>query len=105
MTLTWAATIRQPSGKRTQVCICRPTLPGALSRRNRVAAIGAVAAVSDDAGPLEPRARPAGERAARNAWIAVVAVEVLAGAVADGGLARQEETVERGDVVGDSARS
>ena len=36
--LTWAATMRQPSGKRTQVCICRPTLPAALSRRNRVAA-------------------------------------------------------------------
>ena len=39
MMLTWAATIRQPSGKRTQVCICRPILPGALSRRKRVAAI------------------------------------------------------------------
>ena len=38
MMLTWAATMRQPSGKRTQVCICRPTLPGADSRRNRVAA-------------------------------------------------------------------
>jgi hypothetical protein len=32
MMLTWAATIRQPSAKRTQVCICRPTRPGALSR-------------------------------------------------------------------------
>ena len=32
MMLTWAATIRQPSGKRTQVCICRPTLPGSVSR-------------------------------------------------------------------------
>src|SRR5262249_37091798 len=32
MMLTWAATILQPSGKRTQVCICRPTRPGALSR-------------------------------------------------------------------------
>jgi hypothetical protein len=39
ITLTCAATIRQPSGKRTQVCICRPILPGALSRRNKVAAI------------------------------------------------------------------
>ena len=39
MTLIWAATMRQPSGKRTQVCICRPTLPGAESRRNRVAEI------------------------------------------------------------------
>jgi len=27
-----AATIRQPSGNRTQVCICRPTLPGSESR-------------------------------------------------------------------------
>src|SRR4051812_1161340 len=32
MMLTWAATIRQPSGKRTQVCIWRPTRPGTLSR-------------------------------------------------------------------------
>ena len=39
MTLIWAATMRQPSGKRTQVCICRPIFPGALSRRNRVAAM------------------------------------------------------------------
>ena len=30
--LTCAATTRQPSGNRTQLCICRPTLPGALSR-------------------------------------------------------------------------
>src|ERR1700709_2231006 len=39
MTLTWAATIRQPSGSLAQLCIWRPTLPGALARRNRVAAI------------------------------------------------------------------
>ena len=32
MMLTWAATTRQPSGNRIQVCICRPTLPGAVSR-------------------------------------------------------------------------
>ena len=30
--LTWAATTRQPSGKRTQVCIWRPILPGTLAR-------------------------------------------------------------------------
>ena len=39
ITLIWAATIRQPCGKRTQVCICRPTLPGAPSRRKSVAAM------------------------------------------------------------------
>ena len=38
MTLTWAATMRQPPGKRTQVCICRPTFPGVASRWNKVAA-------------------------------------------------------------------
>ncbi len=38
MMLTWAATMRQPSAKRIQVCICRPILPGALSRRKSVAA-------------------------------------------------------------------
>ena len=39
ITLTWAATTNQPSGKRTQVCICRPTLPGMVARWNRVEAI------------------------------------------------------------------
>ena len=38
MTLTWAATMSQPSGNRTQVCIWRPTFPG-LDRGNKVAAI------------------------------------------------------------------
>ena len=32
MTLTCAATTRQPSGQRIQVCICRPTLPRMLAR-------------------------------------------------------------------------
>ncbi len=36
--LTCAATTCQPSGKRTQVCCCRPTLPGTVSRRNSVEA-------------------------------------------------------------------
>lgn len=30
--LTCAATMRQPSSKRIQVCICRPTLPGAVAQ-------------------------------------------------------------------------
>jgi hypothetical protein len=36
MKLTCAATTRQPSGKRTQVCICCPILQGTLARRNSV---------------------------------------------------------------------
>ncbi len=36
--LTCAATTCQPSANRTQVCICRPTLPGTVSRRNSVEA-------------------------------------------------------------------
>ncbi len=36
---TCAATTRHPSGMRTQVCIWRPTLPLALSRRNSVDAV------------------------------------------------------------------
>ena len=36
--LTCAATTRQPSAKRTQVCICRPTFPGTLARWNSVEA-------------------------------------------------------------------
>src|SRR6266852_1138212 len=39
ITLTCAATTNQPSGKRTQACICRPTLPGVVTRWNRVEAI------------------------------------------------------------------
>ena len=38
ITLTCAATTRQPSGKRTQVCIWRPILPGTLARWNSVEA-------------------------------------------------------------------
>jgi hypothetical protein len=36
--LTCAATTRQPCAKRTQVCICRPILPGAEGRWNSVEA-------------------------------------------------------------------
>src|SRR5262249_3790686 len=38
MKLTCAATTCQPSAKRTQVCICRPILPGTDARSNRVEA-------------------------------------------------------------------
>ena len=38
MMLTCAATTRQPSGKRTHVCICRPTLPARAGRWNSVEA-------------------------------------------------------------------
>ena len=38
MMLTCAATTRQPSGKRTQVCIWRPTLPTSVGRWNSVEA-------------------------------------------------------------------
>lgn len=34
ITLTWAATTRQPSGMRIQVCICRPSVPGGGSRNS-----------------------------------------------------------------------
>ena len=37
--LTCAATTCQPSGKRTQVCIWRPTLPGTVTRWNSVEAV------------------------------------------------------------------
>lgn len=37
--LTWAATTRHPSGNLTQVCICRPIFPGAVSRWNWVEAV------------------------------------------------------------------
>ena len=39
ITLTCAATTRQPSSKRTQVCICRPIFPGDDARRNNVEAV------------------------------------------------------------------
>ena len=39
MTLTCPTTTRQPSSKRTQVCVIRPTFPGAVARWNNVDAI------------------------------------------------------------------
>ena len=82
MTLTWAATIRQPSGKRAQVCICRPTLPGALAVKQR-RGDRVVAAIGGDHGRRVLRVSPTGERAARNAVDRVIAVEVFADAVAE----------------------
>ena len=69
MRLTWAATIRHASSVRIQVCICRPTLPAADDRWNRVDAVPkwrpyVVMTVRD-----KVRCRPSGERAARNRWI------------------------------------
>src|SRR5271166_7043017 len=69
ITLTCAATTRQPCEVRTQVCICRPTWPGVESRWNRVEAVAksrpkVVITVRDVV-----RTRPTGDRAARNAPI------------------------------------
>ena len=69
ITLTCAATTRQPSGVRAQVCIWRPTLPGVVSRWNSVDAVAkswpyVVITVRDVV-----RINPTGDRAARNAPI------------------------------------
>ena len=70
MTLTWAATTRQPAGVRTQVCVCRPTLPGADARRTRVEQVARSAPKVVTTVPSSPRASPAAGRALRNAAMA-----------------------------------
>jgi hypothetical protein len=52
-------------GKRTHVCVWRPTLPGVVARWNRVDATATVATVSGDDRVRERAARSLGERAAR----------------------------------------
>ena len=100
MRLTWAATMRQPSEKRIQVCVCRPILPEHCragtewlpprnpTRRRRCAFFRACARAHVASAPLERIDR-------------LIAVEAFCSAVADDGFARQEEAVERRDVVGD----
>ena len=70
MTLTWAATILQPSGIRTQLCVCRPTRPGAPSRRNSVEAVAKSVPKVVTTVRSRLRASPAAGRAARKAAIA-----------------------------------
>ena len=67
MTLTWAATIRQPSGKRIQVCICRPILPGRAVAPEQRRGDRAVAAVGRRSGSSRAcaRGRPASARRGR----------------------------------------
>src|SRR5262249_26018144 len=67
MTLTWPTTICQPLGPLTQVCVWRPILPGA--RRNSVEATAKSRPKVVITVRFSVRARPAGERAARNALI------------------------------------
>ena len=64
MMLTCAATMRQPSGKRTQVCICRPILPGRAGATEQGRRDREIAAVGGDLGALQ-LARQADRRAAR----------------------------------------
>ena len=68
---TWAAAIRHPSGVRTQVCIWRPSFPATLVAAEQGRGDGEVRAVGGDHGAVELRARPAGDRAARNAAISL----------------------------------
>ena len=71
MMLTCPTAMRQPSSKRIQVWVMRPTLPGALVRWNSVDAIAqsrpnVVITVFDSV-----RARPADGRTALNASISL----------------------------------
>ena len=101
MTLTWAATMRQPSGKRTQVCICRPVLPGAVVAPEQRRRDRAVSAVGHDSRALQPalEARRRARRAKR--LDRLVAVEVFSRAIADCVFALQKELIERLDVIVD----
>ena len=62
MMLTWAATTRQPSGNRAQVCIWRPTLPGIVGAAKQRRSDGVIAAVGGDDG-IRQRACQACRRA------------------------------------------
>ena len=98
--LTWAATTRQPSGKRTQLWVCRPIL-SVPARRNSVLAVAKSRPKVVITVCCSERARPAGERAARNASDRVIAVEVFGHPVAHRMRRIPEQLVERGDVVAD----
>ena len=52
--LTWAAITRHPSGKRAQVCVCRPIFPNAVGRWNKVEATARTTNVTI----LNPAAEP-----------------------------------------------
>ena len=101
MTLTWAATMRQPSGKPHPAL----HLAADLARRAGAAEQGGgdreVAAVGRDLGALQRAREPAGERAARNARIASIAVEVFARRRSGSSRApSRNKPIERRDVVG-----
>ncbi len=69
ITLTCAATTRQPSAIRAQLCICRPSLPGEAARWNNVDAVAKSRPNVVIAVRLRLRMSPALGRAARNAAI------------------------------------
>ena len=82
--LTCAATTRQPSRKAHPGLHLAADLAGHAVALEQRRGDREVAAVGGDHGARVVRARPTGERAARNGCDLVVAVEVLADAVADG---------------------
>ena len=104
MMLTCAATIRQPSGNRTQVCICRPTSSGRRFAVKQRRGHRGVAAIGRDHG-LCGLAHQACRRARRAKRLdRVVAVEVFADAVAQRAQIVAKQFVERGDVIAHQRR-
>ena len=70
MTLTCAATMRQPGGIRAQLCCCRPIRPVMPSRPNKVLAVAKSCLNVVMTVRASVRARPCAGRAARKARIA-----------------------------------
>ncbi len=99
MTLTCAATIFQPMGVRTQVCVCRPILPAPCRAGTACSRWQHPSRNVVTNRPFQG-ARQARRGAGRaEAGDLVVAVEILAPAVADDERIVPEEPVERFDVV------
>ena len=97
---TCPTTMRQPSAKRTQVCVMRPTLPGAVIRWKSVDAIAksrpnVVITVLD-----RVRARPADGRGAE-CFDFLIAVQILRLTVTDRARIIAKHLIECRNVVGD----
>ena len=103
MRLTCAATMRHPSGKRTQVWLWRPmrSLP---ARRNSMFAVAKSVPNVVITILVSVRASPGRRTRRAERRDGVVTVQVLRRAVAQRGFVAPEELVEHGDVVADQRR-
>src|SRR5262245_6431278 len=98
MTLTCPTTMRQPSAKRTQVCVWRPTLPGVVGRWKRV---DAIAKSRPDHGPRQGSGKTGGRTRRPERCDFLMAVQILRLTVAHRARIIAEYLIECRDVIGD----